>query len=841
MRTENQRFIIRQLLQIDLERFAKKLKLASVARTELTRDLIIKSLGLLNQTSSQDDDFNKQTSILIAALLWSHAEEQHRDSLRQILTPMLAKSGFSPSIALIDTIYKTEGIYSPNSSYFEKLRIIAAERAHSVNVGNKQFTLTKFQYTLWHKIDDSHLLGVSAPTSAGKSFLIYLKIIDFILKGKTKFVYIVPTLSLITQVTSDLSKMLRRFSVRGFDVLNTYESVAGPFIFVITQERALSLFSDDGIKDLDLLVVDEIQNIERVANDGEDRSKILYDVLKDIKNDVHVDKVILSGPRLKNVSNLGFEIFGEISDEHTSESPPVLNITYAISKEKQHYYINQYSSALSTPLQLEIKNGNMISGIGGALYNEKFNNYLHHVLLSLNGSINIVFSPTSLQARKSAKSFYEKTSNPSKEAPEKLHELSRYISSTVHPHYDLSHYVREGIAYHTGKTPPHVRKSLEIAASEGILNYIFCTTTLMQGINLPANNVVIRNPNLFIKNSGNSAKLSAYEFANLRGRAGRLLVDFIGRTIVLDESSFISNEYDGETQELFGNEYKEIKTGYQFSYEKSKDIIDHHIATGERQEDEQCKHLTTYIRYTLLKYGLSGLARLQDSGININNRVANYAIKQLESLKFIRPLSVENRYWDPLDLAELVKLIGRQNLLPKSVWDSGACNKIIACLNLMHNYFPYYFNKYIGNAEDSFFDAYIFGISKAAESFSRETPLNEILNRRFGNKKSDTIETDIDKEISKITNKVSFGLPMLLKPIADIENTESHFIPSLEYGAYRTTTKILMDRGTPRETAIRISNIIKQDSIEKIRDVPWASVLKKLTYWEQRQIEHLLP
>lgn len=54
----------------------------------------------------------------------------------------------------------------------------------------------------------------------------------------------------------------------------------------------------------------------------------------------------------------------------------------------------------------------------------------------------------------------------------------------------------------------------------------------MQGVNLPAKNIIIRNPNLFVRKGESSAKLSPYEFANLRGRAGRLLTDFVGRTIV---------------------------------------------------------------------------------------------------------------------------------------------------------------------------------------------------------------------------------------------------------------------------------------------------------------------
>src|SRR5690606_41825818 len=64
--------------------------------------------------------------------------------------------------------------------------------------------------------------------------------------------------------------------------------------------------------------------------------------------------------------------------------------------------------------------------------------------------------------------------------------------------------------------PAHVRHVVEICFKEGILDTLFCTTTLMQGVNLPAKNIIIWNPKV------GDEKLSGYDYTNLRGRAGRL-------------------------------------------------------------------------------------------------------------------------------------------------------------------------------------------------------------------------------------------------------------------------------------------------------------------------------
>jgi hypothetical protein len=67
-----------------------------------------------------------------------------------------------------------------------------------------------------------------------------------------------------------------------------------------------------------------------------------------------------------------------------------------------------------------------------------------------------------------------------------------------------------------------------------------CTTTLMQGVNLPAQNVIVRTPNLYVKKQyGREPKLSRYEFANLRGRAGLYMKIFWADASFLMKANFM--------------------------------------------------------------------------------------------------------------------------------------------------------------------------------------------------------------------------------------------------------------------------------------------------------------
>lgn len=104
-----------------------------------------------------------------------------------------------------------------------------------------------------------------------------------------------------------------------------------------------------------MLIVDEIQNVERVSNESEERAHILYDLIKEFDNNTKPEKVIISGPRIKNMQKLVTDLFGKIGKSISSDSPPVVNITYTFSKENSKIYFNQYSTIIDEPISYQLK------------------------------------------------------------------------------------------------------------------------------------------------------------------------------------------------------------------------------------------------------------------------------------------------------------------------------------------------------------------------------------------------------------------------------------------------------------------------------------------------------
>ena len=133
-------------------------------------------------------------------------------------------------------------------------------------------------------MDNERLIGISAPTSAGKSFVILLKILSKLCIESFDVVYIVPTLSLLNQVSEDFNKTIQQLHISNCMVSNSYverNTSSVNTIYVLTQEKAITAFSDErnSFKKDIILVADEIQNIERIKEDDDERAKILFDTL----------------------------------------------------------------------------------------------------------------------------------------------------------------------------------------------------------------------------------------------------------------------------------------------------------------------------------------------------------------------------------------------------------------------------------------------------------------------------------------------------------------------------------------------------------------------------------
>lgn len=112
-----------------------------------------------------------------------------------------------------------------------------------------------------------------------------------------------------------------------------------------------------------------------------------------------------------------------------------------------------------------------------------------------------------------------------------------------------------GIFVHHGTTPHGVRLSIEYAMQQGRINFVACTSTLAQGVNLPIRYLIVSGT------QQGSEKIKVRDFQNLVGRAGRSGMHTEGLVIFSNPTIYDTREADSwkfdKSVELLSSERSE--------------------------------------------------------------------------------------------------------------------------------------------------------------------------------------------------------------------------------------------------------------------------------------------
>jgi hypothetical protein len=807
-------------------------------------DDVCEAVKALNQLSLKTSEKDRNMFIAIAALLWEHTSGEYHN-LRDVLIHLLSRIGYAPSSVILDSEYSKDNKFDALHSFIAQIATEINQKIYEVSIGEHREILTAFQLSVSNSICQNRIVGISAPTSAGKSYVLLMEAVRSFINDKWDIIYIVPTISLINQVTLDFIKYFKKMGVTDVEIFNSYNPelivTNNPHIFVLTQERAAAAFtmSEKPFNRQAMLIIDEIQNIERATSgDSEMRSKVLLDTIYEFRFSDNIAKIVVSGARISQIDNLSKDLLGDECVGNTTDISPVLNLTYSIKKVDNHYNFKQYCSLLDVPKSIVITDSSLIKGHGKKLYEDEYLSYLSSIVANLgHDSQNIIFTPNPRTARKTALALAvdEKTNK-------NLHSLSEYLKETVRNNYALADVIVKGVAYHHGKLPHHVRKVIEHAISEKFLSNVVCTTTLMQGVNMPAQNVIVRNPHLYVKESNEVSELSSYEMANLRGRAGRLLKDFIGRSFVLDENEFlkVSDEYKQES--LFEDTYKELDSSYSSIFGRHR--VEIASAMEEKIPSSQLPKgyafIVTHIRQAILRHGDDAKLRLNKIGVTLSNTDFEDYKTALSRLKVPRDICLKNRYADP-EMLDILYLDRELPNLPEHPTTRGAKTRLDTVLKyfrdnpnystLLSERVPKHYQN--GQQRSSLCDMAI--------KWAGQKSLKEILESDYYND-ADNVEDAIDL----LQKTVSYNLPILLKPLYDIKGINANFVTFLEAGAYQPIARKLIEIGIPRETAIYLDNnyfaglkFTGEDIYSAITMVI-RSNSKKIPYWIRVQLSTIL-
>ena len=484
-------------------------------KTLFNKCLLLNAEFTINNNLHKLEDKELLHALRFADILSNSELIEARNKSYQIITCLNSVYAQDPYYkAAAKAIYSKLGNF-PAVNYLERVndnhetipfdRMIEMEAKKLIQqVPDSEFYFTDSQYSLYKLLSNNVKYSFSGPTSMGKSFIIKAFIRKAMQNNPPEnLVVLVPTRALINQFVTDLKGELN-------SVLETYhyriatnsavseissEEIRN-FIFVLTPERLISYLSQEGNPPIGFLFVDEAH---KLAQEKDARSITTYSAIERTLNKYGRNvKLYFSSPNVSN-PEVFLNLFHKESSKNwfkTDESPVTQNLYFIDLLGNTVELIYQDTFQVITPLELNNSVTQAIKLLGAGANNLIYNNSKPK---TINGAVD-----------------FAKTVNRPPVISKRNSEAAQQIREYIHEDYYLAGLIEKGIAYHHGKLPQLIRNIVEQLYKDEEVTNVFCTSTLLEGVNMPTKNLFILN------NKNGLSKLERIDFWNLTGRAGRL-------------------------------------------------------------------------------------------------------------------------------------------------------------------------------------------------------------------------------------------------------------------------------------------------------------------------------
>jgi hypothetical protein len=433
-----------------------------------------------------------------------------------------------PSIRLAES----RNLVEPNPSSRLPLPLRTAwlrrEMEHLVVVGEgHELSLNRFQRDVWHATNTTQILSITAPTSTGKSFLLCQWLAEYFRENPKAFVvYLVPTRALIQQVETDLRQefaesqsVLPTINVSSLPMASSVKDDTAN-VMVLTQERLhILLLGLPPERRPALMIVDEAHKF----SDGA-RGILLNNVIDAVSSETTAMKILFASPLVSNPEVLlrGRQASGGMQAVSSTHITVNQNLLWAsqVPRKPTRWSIE----ACISDEMIELGKFDLPFRPTPA---SKRLTLVASVLADPNGG-NLVYADGAADAEKAAHQLWDLQKQPGTTDKE-LEGLVDLIKKYVHPKYALANTLRRGVAFHYGNMPLLIRTEIERLFKDGSIHFLVCTSTLVEGVNLPCKSIFVRGPH-----KGRGKPMNETDFWNLAGRAGRLGKEFQGNVICVD-------------------------------------------------------------------------------------------------------------------------------------------------------------------------------------------------------------------------------------------------------------------------------------------------------------------
>jgi hypothetical protein len=392
-----------------------------------------------------------------------------------VLRALEHRAAFGPAAAVLDGLVRRLGLFPYLKPEALGIADAIAYEFHRPDNFTDDLIFHRVQADVYRNLLDGDNVILSAPTSFGKSLIIDAMIAS----GKYDHVAIVvPTIALIDETRRRLT---RRFGGTYKVITHPSQERAPKEVLIMTQERILQV---EPLTPIDFFVIDEFYKLQPRPEDTE-RSLVLNTAFYRLhKTGAHF---YLLGPNIKSIQEL----------------PERINCRFfktdfkTVASEVRH-----------------IKPG-------------KKEDFDELVRLCRNlTEPTFIYCSSPARARLVAQSLLAE--GVAAEIPS-LASAVEWVGKEYHPDWLFGRALAQGIGLHHGRLPRTLSQYVVKAFNDGKVRFLVCTSTLIEGVNTKAKNVIV------FDNKVAQRKFDYFTYNNILGRSGRMFEHFVGHVYVFRE------------------------------------------------------------------------------------------------------------------------------------------------------------------------------------------------------------------------------------------------------------------------------------------------------------------
>ncbi len=440
--------------------------------SDMTIDQLRRSLAIPEAISTHEFELVKNMGLL--------ASDPNKSCVARelVLRALENRQAFRTTRPIIDALVRSVGLYPyADPDQLDLRDTIAYEYRRPLNMA-EDFVFHREQAEAYQRLLAGDSVILSAPTSFGKS-----RIIDaMIASGKfSNVAVIVPTLALIDETRRRLSQFSDSYKI----VTHLSQRPAEKNVFVLTAERAVAY---EHFPTIEFFVIDEFYKLDDL---GEGPS-------------ANPDRAVALNIALQKLWRMGGQFY--------MLGPNIERIPEEVKKELRcHLHFTDFTTVIAEHHRVPRKGKDL--------------DRLVEVCRSLKEPT-LIFCRSPARANAVARRLLHE--GVGSDATE-LHSAAEWASRNYHPEWIWGNAIVKGIGVHHGRLPRALAQYTVRMFNDLKLRFLICTSTLIEGVNTKAKNVIIFDDKIA------KEKIDFFTFNNIKGRSGRMFEHFIGHVYLFTE------------------------------------------------------------------------------------------------------------------------------------------------------------------------------------------------------------------------------------------------------------------------------------------------------------------